>query len=56
MKNNLLHSSELFWFQVSPLRNKRGRITWFFGQYIEFQEEETGEFYLIHYTKIKFYE
>ena len=41
------------WFKISELRCKVGIITDFYIDYVEVQDIETKEYYLVHESKIE---
>ncbi len=43
----------LAWFNVSELRKRVGIITDYFVDYIELKEIKTGEYYIVHESKVK---
>lgn len=42
-----------YWFEVQPLKRRRGYITWILGDFIELQDEDTGDYHLVHYSKVE---
>ena len=44
------------WFQISELRNKVGIITDHFINYIELKDIKSGEYYIVHESKVKLIE
>jgi hypothetical protein len=40
-----------FWYQISPWRARVGIITWWFDEYLELQDCETGKYVIVHDSK-----
>jgi hypothetical protein len=43
-----------FWYPKGERRNRVGILTDFYDEYVELIDRETGEFTIIHWTKVEY--
>ena len=40
------------WYEEKPLRHRVGFITWYFMDFVELKDKETGNYVIIHESKV----